>query len=153
MKKRVLSLILIAALALAAAPSLAEDPDPIIGSWYMVMNVDNLSSPIPNFAEYTRLIQVLSFEEDGLITNFEVDWKTDYTYTINGPSVVGSWAPDTKTHYSAELFGVGSTTIYLTNGMLYITFDNNTYFGFRKCEDFSFTADMTNKNIITMRGW
>ena len=76
MKKYImLALVIFLLFPLGFADGTEKTPEAIgiIGCWYLNMELGD-EVTIPGYEDYTRFVQVLTFEEDGSITRLEIDY-------------------------------------------------------------------------------
>lgn len=109
--------------------ALAEQ-DPIIGNWYMLLEVKGsiLESSIP---DCTQMFLLLTFEENGNIIWSEQDYNGETVNAIQ-PSVFGQWKKE-GSEYSVSFVSVGTEKAFFEDNLLYVAaFSPNLYFGFRK---------------------
>ncbi len=108
MKKLIIVALVLALLLPAAA--LAEDPDPIIGTWYMFF--DRFATPefSSNFPDVDYVLMTLTFTEDNVILYNEID-ILDKVSTPSS-SAIGKWEKKgSKYEYSAMMLGSGEALV------------------------------------------
>lgn len=117
--KKLITAIIALAMILTAVPALADDPDPIVGAWYIHFEIPG--SPVESqFPDISRFVCIFTFEEDGTVTSYEADYNRDGSTALsNGPNVVGRWTR-TANGYSVSWMGVGTNPAYLREDDLYV---------------------------------
>lgn len=118
--KKLITTILIIALILPAA-ALAVDRDKIIGYWYM--NADNDYHPefVSNIGDYDSVLDAYYFTKSGRILLLECAIKDDSatpTFASSGTWEAVENKPD---NYTCQLFGMGSCTIVIKDGIMELT--------------------------------
>lgn len=129
--KKLITIILILALALPAA-ALAEEMDPIVGNWYVLLEIPGtpFETVVP---DYTQMIVILTFAEDGQIVYAEMDYKGT-TVEMKQPRVWGKWEKKDG-QYSVSLISVGTDEAFFHDDLLYVAaFSKGLYYGFRRLE-------------------
>lgn len=120
--KKLLTIILIIALALPAAA--LADSDPIVGSWYMYMDVKTFPELKNLYMDSDYFIMIFNFMENGTILAHEIV-ITDNVSTPN-TYPAGKWEKD-ENGYKYSIIGVGQNRILLENGYLYLKSGDNEY--------------------------
>ena len=104
--KKLLAVILIMGLILPAA-ALAEDPDPIVGSWYLLYDKSLFPEMASTFNGSDIAISVYWFMENGTIMSTE----NSITGTSGAPSFItaGRWSKSVDS-YNYGVIGLGEGT-------------------------------------------
>ncbi len=111
-------------LAMVPVIAIAEEPDPILGSWYMFYD-KNETPEIENlFPDYNMIIEIYTFQSDGLImvTENAIRSATDSNLHHNP---IGKWSR-TGDEYSYSMIGVGENTCYFKDNELFLTLEQGT---------------------------
>jgi hypothetical protein len=121
--------------------TIAENPDPIIGSWYMMINIKG--SPLEATApDYTRTIIILTLEESGNVILSEIDFKGEKVET-NTPMVCGEWKKN-GSEYSISIISTGKVRAFINKELLHIDlYNSGIYFGLRKMEPLDLYTDIS----------
>lgn len=137
--KRLLCIILV--FILLPVLAIAENPDPIIGSWYMMINIKG--SPLEATApDYTRTIIILTLEESGNVILSEIDFKGEKVET-NTPMVCGEWKKN-GSEYSISIISTGKVRAFINKELLHIDlYNSGIYFGLRKMEPLDLYTDIS----------
>lgn len=137
--KRLLCIILV--FILLPVLAIAENPDPIIGSWYMMINIKG--SPLEATApDYTRTIIILTLEESGNVILSEIDFKGEKLET-NTPMVCGEWKKN-GSEYSISIISTGTVRAFINKELLHIDlYNSGIYFGLRKMEPLDLYTDIS----------
>lgn len=137
--KRLLCIILV--FILLPVLAIAENPDPIIGSWYMMINIKG--SPLEATApDYTRTIIILTLEESGNVILSEIDFKGEKVET-NTPMVCGEWKKN-GSEYSISIISTGTVRAFINKELLHIDlYNSGIYFGLRKMEPLDLYTDIS----------
>lgn len=112
--------LLIAILILAMMPviALAEDPDPIVGGYYLYFNADETPELAAFYSDNSLIVGVYLFQSDGVImlsgTEVRKTGENESNY-----SFAGNWSK-TDDQYSYSIIGIGEGNCYIENGDLYI---------------------------------
>ena len=153
--KRTLSLVLALAIALAVpALALADDPDHIVGLWYIAGGTESIRAHMDaQWGDVVYIVMLILCEADGTIRMYEFDFTS--TGCIPADSgVYGRW---TKTNgvYSATTFAVGEHTLYLnaTSGELRMMLAPGVYYNLRKVTETDWFSDLIPEAYIRTRGW
>ncbi len=128
--KKLITIILILAMLTPAA--MAEDNDPIVGNWYVLLEIPGtpFESVVP---DYTQMIVILTFAEDGQIVYAEMDYKGT-TVEMKQPRVWGKWEKE-DSKYTVSLISVGTDEAFFKDNLLYVAaFSTGLYYGFRRLE-------------------
>ena len=140
--KKVFALLLALAL-LFAVSSLADNTDPIVGSWYMLFDSTLSPEMAPNFQNYDYIICVYSFMSDGTILLTENDIK-DNVGTFN-TAVCGKWEKK-GSNYEYNIIGFGSGKAKVESDLIYLQIsENNIYIEFKKMVPFDFYSGYSYK--------
>ena len=106
MKKVFAFLLAVCLLLPAFAP--AEDRDPIVGCWYMLVDGEKYPEFMANFGNYDSMLSIYYFLSNGTVTLLENDvagGSSQPTYTS-----VGRWKKDGDS-YQCSIMGIGNCTI------------------------------------------
>lgn len=138
--KKLITIILILAMLLPAA-ALAEDRDPIVGSWYMLYDKSLYPEMAANFSNTDLIIMIFSFQEDGTV----IVTENDITNGVSKASgaVAGKWEKGDPL-YKYSILGMGQGDAYVDEGCIYLnigTEDQRGYFRMRKMEPMNPYAD------------
>lgn len=146
--KKIITLFMALTLILAAVPACADDVDPIVGAWYVMMNVAD--GPMTDaLGDYTHLLLVFVFEEDGRIWTFEADFMpTDCQ--PRGPSVNGEWIHD-ETGYITRIISLGEGKAYLEGDLLYIKMTKNVYYIAHRMTPMNWYADIVSDTMLGIK--
>ena len=131
--KKLITVILILAMLLPAA-ALAEDPDPIVGSWYIMLDIKGsiLEQAFPEDA--LRFISIMTFTEDGKILYGEQDYYGSGKIDAPQPAIYGKWEKN-GSKYGISILAKGTDQAFIEDGLLYVAaFNEGIYFGYRKME-------------------
>ena len=148
--KRVFLLIMVCALLAVAVPSLADDHDPIVGSWYIngVIEDGYMAS---QFGDMIRFVCLLTFEDDGTITYYEADYNSSsITSNAAQPSPMGQWARSGD-DYTVSFFGVGENPAYIRGNVLYmIMLVPNVYYVLHRMTPMNWYLEMIPSTTINL---
>lgn len=124
--KRILSLILSIALLIPAAHAMGEKADPLVGSWYVYMEVSEAPA-IETLQGYTHILMGFVFEPDGRIRFYEYDFKESGANPIE-PTTSGKWEGGDGGVYTISQIGLDSGNAYLAGDLLYYPITNGAYY-------------------------
>ena len=102
--KRLLCLLL--ALVLFPVVSLADDPDPIVGAWYIMLDYKDYQ--VPETAGKNYMLYIMIFEESGVLSGISGESLEGSGLIANGSSI-GTWSKDGD-KYVINMIGVGSNS-------------------------------------------
>jgi len=139
--KRLITIVLILSLVVPAA-ALAEDPDPIVGCWYMCLDAKDTSQDfIDEGYLYSSMIVV--FTPGGQILCQNTDFK-ESSGTAADVSYVGKWnKKDDK--YIASIIAVGENEALFSDDILAIClFNSKQYIVLRRMTPFNIYNDIYN---------
>jgi len=146
--KKIAVLILALALILSAVPSVAEDPDPIVGIWYILLNVaDGPQNPL--YQDYTCLMMILNFEPDGRIWYSEQDYLPADSVAVD-PYISGEWSR-TEEGYNTKLMSLGEGPAYLKDGLLYVKVMPNVYYVMHRMTPANWYSDILADTVVQLR--
>lgn len=131
--KRLLTIVLILAILLPAA-ALAEDP--IVGVWYMHIDLNKYPEMKTTFGQYDSLTDLYFFNADGTITVIE-GIITDGACTPVFSSA-GKWEKSLF-DYNVNIIGIGDTTMSISGNEAKLMVQNGNikiYMKFRRLIDF-----------------
>ena len=122
----------------------SSEADPIIGCWYIDMElIDEIT--ISGYEDYIRFVQILSFEENGTITRFEIDYAKGKQDTV-GPANIGKWERISDSQYSLSIVALGTEKAFIVDGDLYaIGAAKDMYYCYHKMINFDWYNDMYSK--------
>lgn len=127
--KKLLCVLLIAFLLLPSAV-VADDPDPIVGCWYVCLDIKDATKELQE-AGYLYGIFLLVFCEDGSIMSCSSEFKSS-SGTQTEPTYVGKWEKN-GSEYKTSIIGNGENRAFFEDDLLYVCFLNNVqYHGLRK---------------------
>ena len=117
-------LIFLLTLAMLPVVALAEEKDPIIGSWYIYYDKTEIPEMENLFSEYNIIIDIYTFQADGriMITESAIHSATDSDQHHNP---IGKWSK-TGDEYSYSMMGLGDNTCYFEDDELFITMKDGT---------------------------
>lgn len=122
--KKLITVILILALLIPAAAF--ADRDPIIGYWYLYMDLKLYPEMKSAYkGNYDDLISMYKFEESGVINALEND-----TFNGQGTPVFagnGKWSK-TSTGYEYSLVGIGQGTLTIEGDDMWLSIQNGTMY-------------------------
>ena len=131
--KKLITLILALALLLPSAASLADDPDPIVGCWYMYY--DKKFAPELSFAmgDTDKEVSVYLFSEDGLI--YLLDGVVAGNQCTPTWTSAGKWGKK-ESGYTFSIIGMSSGELLLEDDSIWVEAASNhvakAYMRFRK---------------------
>jgi hypothetical protein len=111
--KKLITIILI--LALVPVIALADERDPIVGSWYMYVDISITPELAGAFNNSDMLLLILKMNDGGTISSI--------TFALNGSednydySPAGKWEKDGDS-YSLSIVGIGKTKAVIQDGDL-----------------------------------
>ena len=120
--KKLLAIVLILALIVPAA-AMAADPDPIVGCWYMVFDVNDYSEK--DRAAFLKNVHILDtqmevhvfwFTEGGEIYKTVTQFHPGYS-DVDGGSIAGTWTKLEDGRYSVVLFSKQNIQKIVDNAM------------------------------------
>lgn len=112
--KKLLAVVLVLVLAFPVL-SLA-DQDPIIGCWYMLVDIKDTSIELIE-SGYVFSVLLFHFTQNGEIYFQEIDFK-DSTSDANDPIKLGKWERK-GSGYSLSIIGVGVNDSFIENNQMY----------------------------------
>jgi hypothetical protein len=104
--KKLLAVILILALLLPAF--VLAETDPIVGYWYMYIDMKAYPELVTMFGDYDHILSMFYFDESGFIYQLENDVKDRKStpYFTSG----GKWEKSAA-GYNVSIIGIGETTM------------------------------------------
>lgn len=122
---------------------LSETIDPIVGCWYMFIDVNDTSQElIDSGYKYSAIL--LLFTEDNLILFNETDF-TASSGESRTPQKMGKWEKDND-KYIVSIISVGINEAYLKDQILFAClFNKDQYCVLRKMEQFNVYTDFLRK--------
>ena len=133
MMKKLIAITLILALILPAV-ALAEDPDPIVGAWYLYFDSNVTPEFVANF-NYDFIVGVYLFMKDGTILSTETDIKDGSSQPLFGAA--GKWSKESK-DYKYSIIGLGEGTAYVADERIGLQLSGTTtYMELRKLYPFN----------------
>lgn len=113
--RKLITMLLIAAMLLPAA-ALAEESDPIVGYWYLYIDIDLYPEMAGAYNGKDYIIDLYHFMGDGTITGAVIEQTgREGTATFHP---VGKWQKEDN-HYIISIFGAGNADLHIKNGLLY----------------------------------
>lgn len=139
--KKLITLLLILALALPAL-ALAEEPDPIVGGWYLFHDNSKYPEMASNFGNNDYVFSIYFFSTDETVYLLESDIKDGASTPVFMSA--GTWQKaEGELKYNCKLIGFGEVIIQLTkSGEMYLASQSGVYlhmkwaFPFNPYEDF-----------------
>ena len=135
--KRLIALIL--AIVLFPVVSLSEEPDPIVGAWYIMLDYNE----IPVSAETAGkdfMFYIVFFDEDGKISGVSGESLETTGLYANG-SGVGSWS-NVDGKYTVNMIGVGSNSAELSGDRLFLQMLPNVWYSMQRLNMGSWYSDI-----------
>ena len=138
--KKLITILLILSLLLPAA-ALAAEPDPIVGCWYLYIDVEKYPEMRATFGENDIIADMYFFNSDGTISLLEAaiaGGKCTPTYAACGKWSAGS------SGYNVSIMGIGETTMTVSGDDAFIKVANATSYlnmKFRRLVIFNFYTD------------
>lgn len=133
MMKKLITVTLILALLLPAA-ALAEDPDPIVGAWYLYFDSNVMPEFVQNFG-YDFVVCVYLFMKDGTILTTETDILNGSSQPMFGAA--GKWSKEAK-DYKYSIVGLGEGKLFIDDERINLQLNaTNTYMQLRKLYPFN----------------
>ena len=133
--KKLITIILILALILPGFAA-ADDSD-IIGCWYVLLGLENLSEADRKEWEESLWtshklyeVHVLQFSEDGEIHRID-GFFDKHGSEANDYNTIGTWVYRNG-KYQSTIIGAGTGEIVLEDGKMFILYTQNEYFGFNR---------------------
>ena len=111
--KRLLCLFL--ALVLFPVVSLADDPDPIVGAWYIMLDYKDIPASTET-AGKDFMFYILFFDEFGTVSGVSGESLESTGLYANG-SGLGNWTKSGE-KYTVNMIGVGETSAELSGDRL-----------------------------------
>ena len=131
--KRLLALFLVFVFVLPVCAF--ADQDPIIGCWYMFVDVNETSKELIEQG-YVFSLLLFYFAKDGDIYYQEIDFK-DSTSEADTLNKLGKWERK-GSGYSLSIYGVGVNDSFIDNDQMYVCFlVEKTYHLLRKMSFFN----------------
>lgn len=148
--KKLLCLLLV--LCMFPFVSLADDPDPIVGFWYVIYDVSQYPEDMQAaFRENIHIrdslyeTHVFWFTENGEIYSSTTHFRTHQS-EANGSGIIGTWSKGKKGKYTTVISStISLDSAYIENGILYAKYLTDYYVAFRKMEPLDFSKDLRNK--------
>ena len=110
--------------------ALADEPDPIVGTWYMYFDVTFTPEMASSMSGYDRIISVYTFLSDQSVVCVEHNSKDNTGEPAFGS--VGKWEKSGN-EYNYSLIGLGEGKAYIKDERLYLgMYENTVYFGLHK---------------------
>lgn len=109
--KKLITVILVLALLLPAA-ALGSDPDPIVGYWYMFIDLKAYPELSAAYGDYDHLISLYYFDESGVIYLLENDVKAGSASPVFTGG--GKWEK-AQDGYNVSIIGLGETTLSISD--------------------------------------
>ena len=128
-------LIFVLILAMVPMIALAEEQDPIVGSWYLYYDLSALPEMASLFPGYTSMFSIYTFQSDGVImlTENDVRSASDSDLLYNP---TGKWSK-TDDQYSYSMIGVGEGNCHIENDDLLISLQSGVDMRFHRLLPFN----------------
>lgn len=122
--------LLILVLLLLPVISFSEEPDPIVGSYYILLNLTG--TPFESSADgIVTSVFVVTFDDSGRVYYLEQDFYDDKS-TSKDPRMIGEWKKE-DSKYIVSILYVGTKEAYFENDILYVAlFVKDQYYALRK---------------------
>lgn len=130
---------LLAVLVLLPFAVIAEEADPIIGTWYIMLDY----TEYPQTAETNGknyMLYILVFEESGTISGVSAE-STNTTGLYGSASAVGTWSNDNG-KYTVNLIGVGSNSAEFDNDRLLVQMTPNVWYSMQRMNKGNWYTDL-----------
>lgn len=137
--RKLISVLLITAIAILPVAALAVEPDPVVGYWYVFIDLKEYPEMASTAGNYDNMLSMYYFNESGSIYLLENDMK-DYAAT---PMFTGNgrWEK-TSSGYNVSIIGFGETTMIVSEDTAYLKIPNTQLsMKFRKITSFNFYTD------------
>lgn len=135
--KKLISVILILALILPAF-ALASGADPIVGCWYIFIDLTMYPELVSTFGDYDQMLSLYYFDGSGLIYGLENDVKDGAATPIF--SGAGKWEK-TLFGYNVSIIGFGDVTITVDGDIAMLKANSNGAMKLRRLIPFNPYAD------------
>jgi len=135
--KKLLALILI--LVFLPVVSFADDPDPIVGAWYIMLDYNE----IPVSAETAGkefMFYIVFFDESGTISAVSGESLTSTGLYASG-SAIGTWSKSGE-KYTANMIGIGSNSAEISGDRLYLQMMPNVWYSMQRFHMGSWYSDI-----------
>lgn len=140
--RKLITVILILSLFLPAAV-LAEDPDPIVGAWYIMLDYKDAPYDDPSMAGKNYMIYVMFFEPSGTISGFSGESVQNIGFYGAG-STIGTWVKSGDT-YTTSIVGIGTSNPTIEDGRLIIFAAGKIHYSMRRLEWASWENDLISR--------
>ena len=114
--RKLITLLLIAALLLPAA-ALAEERDPIVGYWYLYIDLDLYPELAYVYTEKEFMIDLYHFMPDGTVLGAGVEQTGNDGNTYFQPT--GRWLKEGD-HYILKILNAGDSDLHIRNDLMYL---------------------------------
>lgn len=138
--KKLLALFLILSLIVPAV-SFSDDFDPIVGCWYLCVDIRFMPEFASTLGDYDLMIGIYDFQADGSVKCVELDAKDSNGTPVYGP--IGKWINNGGS-YNYSILSLGEGGAFLNDGALFIELQNDStefYMKLRRLECFNMYAD------------
>ena len=135
--KKLLSFILILCIFIPAA--VAEEQDPIVGAWYIMLDYSEYPAS-PETAGKNYMLYIMVFEPSGTISGISGE-SAEATGLAAYGSAVGTWE-NTGGSYIVNLIGVGSNSAEFSGDRLLVQMTENVWYSMRRMDWASWYTDM-----------
>jgi len=126
--KKLITIILAMALILpTAAP--AEDKDPIIGAWYIMLDYRDIPET-PESAGKNYMIYIMIFDDSGSITGITAEDIQNSGMVAQG-AAIGTWSK-TDDGYTVNMIGVGSNRAEFSDDRLLVQMVQNVWYSMQR---------------------
>ena len=138
--KKLLSLLLIFSLLIPVF-AFADDPDPIVGCWYIFIDSDTALNSYKDLG-YIYSFMLFIFMEDGRILYHSLDITSEYKGEANDLREIGKWMTN-DAGYTVSVLGVGTHDALLEDDKMSVClFNDGTYHTLRKMTSFDFYSEI-----------
>ena len=149
--KKLICLLLVFVLVLPVV-SFAEDPDPIVGCWYVVFDVNQFPESYQKAFKQNIHIRdtvfethVFWFTEDGEIYNSIANFRSRQSEAAGSP-IIGTWSKGENGKYTTVISStISLNSAYIEDGVLYAKYLSDYYIPFRKMYPLDFKTDIRKK--------
>ena len=145
--KRILTVLLILALILTAHAAMADDTDPVVGSWYIFFNFVDGTAPISIGIDYSVI--VFTALEDGSVWSMEIDYTGENAEMI-GPFKTDGWTNNAGKYTVCVVPGV-SGAAYLQGSNLYVQLSDGTFYLAYRMRTLDWKYDIKNEIQLIAR--
>ena len=138
--KKLIAIIMIIALLLPATV-LADNPDPIVGAWYIMLNYNDMPYEDKSGSEGKNyMIYVMIFEDTGAISGISGESLQGIGFYGSG-TPIGTWV-NAGGKYTASVTGIGVINPAIEGDRLIVQMTTNVYYSMRRIEMGSWEDDL-----------